>query len=174
MSERLFFALWPPASVRAALAAGQRALGLPPARLTPPERLHMTLAFLGPVPAERREAARSAAAACRSPGFDMTIDQVGYWRRRGLVWLAPSAAPAALSRLADLLTAALAEAGFVLEARAFHPHVTVARRVTPASALSIAAPLRWAVRDFVLVASHDSARGVDYDVLERWPLDEPT
>lgn len=173
MSERLFFALWPPAPVRAALAAGQRALGLPPARLTPPERLHMTLAFLGPVPSERRAAARAVAASCAPPGFEMTIDRVGHWRRRGLVWLAPSAPPAALNGLAGALAMALADAGFALEARAFHPHVTVARGVTPAGALNIAAPLTWAVPDFVLVASRDSARGVDYEVLERWSLDDP-
>ena len=41
---RLFYALWPDAAARAALAAWQASLGGAPTR---PDKLHLTLAFLG-------------------------------------------------------------------------------------------------------------------------------
>jgi 2'-5' RNA ligase len=49
------------------------------------------------------------------------------------------------------------------------PHVTLLRN-TAGGALPECDPVRWPVRDFVLVASRTDADGAHYEVIRRWPL----
>ena len=55
-SLRLFVAVYPPASVAAALREGLAGLELPDQRLVPREQIHMTLHFIGDTPADEVEA----------------------------------------------------------------------------------------------------------------------
>ncbi len=66
----------------------------------------------------------------------------------------------------------LAAAGFPVEERPHFPHVTLARNARCTSLPSLAAPIRWPVREFALVASSLSPGGASYSVLARWPLIE--
>ena len=128
---RLFVAVTPDDAMRRAVLQVQRSLaaGLTRGSLTRAENLHLTMAFLGETPPERVEAARRAMRAAAGVPFSASLSQVGRFRGRGdeLVWLGLAHTPERMAQ-AERLAQALRAEGFGLEARAFTPHLTLARR----------------------------------------------
>lgn len=122
---RLFAAIPLTEPVRAHLAAVQTQLrGRGRGSLPVPENFHLTLAFLGET--SRETAARAALETLRGAGaFSLTVADLG---RFGDVWWAGVRPCPALDALALGLQAALRREGFVLEDRAWKPHITLARR----------------------------------------------
>ncbi len=177
-SQRLFFALWPPAELATALsgiaAAATRRFGGQPSRR---ESLHLTLAFLGDVPFDAMPALLAAARQVAAPPFHLQIDRLGFWRHNCLLWAGCAPTPA-LQTLAAELGSALAAAGQPLpeRQRAFAPHLTLARKLPAAtSAAEVAShPCTglpaWPCTRFVLVASQLSAAGSVYRPLAEFPL----
>ena len=168
---RLFFAAWPPGRVANALykwakAASDETGG----RVTTAETIHLTLAFLGEVAAERATAAIKAARQVRGTAHRLPIEQARYWRHNRIVWVGPNETPPALAALAAELKSALAQAGFELERRAFEAHVTLIRKGREPRMLPALPEIDWPVGEFVLVRSRLSNEGSSYEVLERFPL----
>lgn len=174
--QRLFFALWPDAETQNALAEHARqALDRRRARRMPAENLHITLAFLGEVDAATRACAEAAAARVAAEPFELSIDRLGYWPRKGLLWAGPSTTPPALERLAaDLGEVLAADCGFEREQRAFKAHLTLARKVPKMPPRMAIEPVDWAVERFVLVASETGPEGATYTVVGEWPLTQDT
>jgi len=170
---RLFFALWPDAATRSALAATadrlKKACG---GRSPPAENLHLTLAFLGNVAANRLPELRVVADAVTAEPFELDLVRVGYWRAQRLAWAAPLNCPPALTALHDQLMDALRLHGFHTERRAFKPHVTLLRdAVTPPPSSNDSMMMsRWTVREFVLACSEPGPKGVRYRLMDVWPL----
>lgn len=175
MSARLFAAADLPEDVRAALASWAAAVldGRPELRAVPAANLHLTLVFLG----DRDEAELDALGAlvvaqARGP-VEVELS--------GALWLAPRRphvltvalvdVEGALAALQARVLAALVQgAGHEPEARAFRPHVTVARvrrgaRVRP---VELPAPprARFALPSLTLYRS----RAGRYEPLARAPL----
>ncbi|MBK7081478.1 MAG: RNA 2',3'-cyclic phosphodiesterase [Betaproteobacteria bacterium] len=170
---RFFYAVWPDATARSALAAAAadaaRRTGGRPTRTA---NLHLTLAFVGAVPAERMDTLRTvgvAAAAAAAP-CTFCLDHSGTFRDTGTLWLGASTAPPALVGLASALGERLGEAGLRVERRAFRPHVTIVRRCSQPLAGELPAPIRWAIDMLTLVTSELRVDGPRYAVVERWPL----
>ena len=154
---RLFLALWPDEPTLQALGHARDGWQWPPgAALVPPDRLHVTLHFLGAVPLDRLPALRGALVVPGAP-CTLAFDQAEVWPR-GLAVLAASAVPPALAALHGRLAQALAQQGLPVEARPWRPHVTLARRA--AGAVPPAGPvgLRWPVRGHALVQSQGGYR----------------
>lgn len=168
--QRLFFALWPDADVRAALAAVARGCGHGRERILVPANLHLTLAFVGNVTADQRACMEAAAATVNGRSFAVTLDQLGFWPRPRVLWAGVEAVPAALEELVADLNSALAICGYQPETRPFRAHVTLARKVSRPPRQIAIAPIRWTVRDFCLAQSVSGERGSEYRVLGRWPL----
>jgi len=79
---RVFFALWPDSALQTALHNLGNALNPDcGGRAVRPETIHLTLAFIAALPADRIEALYAAAARVDTPAFDWQVDQLGYWRR---------------------------------------------------------------------------------------------
>ncbi|MFT3914101.1 MAG: RNA 2',3'-cyclic phosphodiesterase [Anaeromyxobacteraceae bacterium] len=192
-TRRLFVALRPPAPVLEAAAARVAALrgAAGPAaadvRWVAPGNVHLTLRFLGGVPAGRvpdvEAAVRGAAAAAAR--FTLALGGPGAFpsaRRPRVLWLGVGGEVAALSALAADLGRHLAPLGFPPEERAFSPHLTVGRARDPRGAPRLAgalagadgaAPVPWAVDFIALVESHLSPAGPRYEDLLRAPLATP-
>lgn len=166
---RLFFALWPGEAARGALAALARETARDcGGRAVAGNRLHLTLAFLGEVPAGRVGAVRGAAAAVSAAAFDLVLDRAGSFARAGVAWAGVEPPPPALATLQADLAGRLAAAGFLLERRPFAAHLTLARRVArPVEGRAIA-PVGWRVWDFALVETKPGDGR--YETIERWPL----
>jgi 2'-5' RNA ligase len=176
-----FFALLPPPGVRDALAAIAQAL--PAAvggRPEPAHRLHLTLLFLGPLPAaEHDDALRAAGHASRtaSTPFEVELDHLGRFARSDAVWAGPSSAPApGLRALHAALRRACAGVPVARPPGRFSPHVTLLRRAgrdaePPGDPVG---PLRWRAERFVLLRTDPSPTGRHYVPIGEWPICGPS
>lgn len=166
---RLFFALWPPPSVRNELVRMGKAGGVRRGRAVPPDRLHLTLVFLGETPAAQLDRVKTIARSLTAPGFELSLDRVGvFGRDAGCGWLGPTQCPRALQALQAGLQDALYAGGWCQDMRAFVPHVTL-RRGGPVA--EPGRPIHWRVDDFVLAESRRQGGRLRYHLLERYPLD---
>lgn len=169
--HRLFFALWPDAAVRARIdAAATHAFAdasAARARQVRAERLHLTLHFLGAVPAPALDTALAAGGAVEAARFELVLDRAGGFARARVAWLGTSDVPDALIALHARLGEALVARGLPVESRAFTPHVTVRRSVRGAVAEATIEPIAWPVEAFVLI---DSRADRGYVEVGRWRL----
>lgn len=168
---RVFFALWPDAPLRAMLhaTAGRlhKALG---GRRMRPETLHLTLVFIGDLAAARLPELLELAARIRVPACDIAFDRVDCWRRNHIAHLGVSQVPPPLGELVRQLEAGLEGRGVAFDQRAYVPHVTLLRNAECAKENPASEPIRWPMRDFVLVTSSLRSEGAQYVELGRWPL----
>jgi 2'-5' RNA ligase len=161
-NQRLFLALWPDAQARAALAASRDAWQWPRgAAVVRTEKLHVTLHFIGPVPAGRVDELRGRLALPVAP-FELVLNTPRLWHG-GLAVLEADAPPPELLDLHVRLGLALDALELPVEQRAYRPHVTFARKARGA-VVPATTPVRWVVRDHALVLS----AGGQYTVLERY------
>jgi RNA 2',3'-cyclic 3'-phosphodiesterase len=167
---RLFVGVYPSAAALADLAAlvSRLALGQPAQpgrsrRLAPPDRWHLTLAFLGEVPDRRLD---DAVAAVRAAGADLagpTLRIAGGGRfgrgRFTTVWAGVDGDAAAV---AHAVRTRLRRARLPYDRKPFTPHLTLARpgdRLTPDEVSADLAALRayegpqWTVESVRLVRS---------------------
>jgi 2'-5' RNA ligase len=168
--HRLFFALQPPATVLASLLAAvaqvQAERG-PGGRPVPPDKLHLTLAFLGDCDDDASRRALEAGAMVEAPAFIFTLDQATSFAARQPPWVFTAAAGPFAGLRSSLLRNLHAQGLHADdEGRDFVPHVTWRRNARQRLAPTAIAPVPWPARDFVL---YDSREGL-YDVLARWPL----
>jgi len=166
---RLFFALWPDDEAARALEVLALALAdVAGGKAVPREKIHMTLAFLGEVGEERLADALSAGAHAHAARFQLSLDEVGSFRRAGVGWAGCSRPPPELGALQGRLADRLAARGFMLEERAFAPHVTLARRIAKAVPPARTDPIAWRADAMTLVRSETGTGR--YVVMESWPL----
>lgn len=168
--RRLYFALWPEDALRAAIVrVAAPAVAAVGGRAEPPANLHVTLAFLGGVPASRCADAIVAAQRVTAGRGTQTFDRVLTWGRAGPLVLEATRVEPALAALEAALRNSLLAADFALDRRDFRPHITLARaparRAPPAPA-----NVTWPYRDFVLVESRTGPAGSRYAVVETFPL----
>jgi 2'-5' RNA ligase len=170
-ARRVFFALWPQAGVREAL--DQAALGWLGKRIKrmPAEKLHLTLAYAGPVSPATYQCLEVAAAAVQSPPFALAIDRIGHWPRPRILWAGPQHTPPALWSLVGQLRAVLAQCGIPPETRPYQAHITIARKLSRAQALAEIEPIDWSISQFSLVESVTDPAGVRYQLLRSWELE---
>lgn len=152
-ARRLFIALWPDDPVRQALFHWQ--VHNLPADLRWQHRadLHLTLHFLGQVEAARVEALRRLVLETQWPAFALVLDRIGHWPRPQVLWAGAAEVPEALAELHRTLGERLRGLGHSPEARAFRPHVTLARRARVMPAVGPLAPVAWSVAELTLVES---------------------
>lgn len=168
---RLFFALWPSPPVRAAITdrvamvtAGERG------RTVPSANLHLTLAFLGVLAADRRACIEARMSAESLPEFSLVFDRVDYWRRSGIVSFTPSQDAPGLSLLVAALRRGSAACGLVQEVRPYRAHLTVMRKAHRSPRERRIEPMEWVVTEFCLVESRLGGESARYSVARRWAL----
>ncbi len=135
---RLFAAAALPRALADEAARWTAALAADPAtgrgvRWVRSEGLHLTLHFFGEVPeGERaRVSAALAAGVAAAPGtFDLVLEGLGAFpsaARPRVIWLGAGEGAARLVRLQAAVSAAVSAEGFPVDARPFHPHLTLGR-----------------------------------------------
>ena len=158
---RLFVSVRPSPTAVAHLQAALRG-----ARTSNPEQWHVTLAFLGDVPAaEPLYDGLRAVAALHDP-FPLQLSGSGAFGRRA-TWAGVAGDVASLRSLAAHVEDACRDAGVQLEPRAYRPHLTVGR-VDPQVLASYEGPV-WQVAEVELVRSVLGQRAV-HTVLATFPL----
>lgn len=167
---RLFLAINLPAEVRqrAADAAAPMRDAVPGIAWVPPEKLHLTLRFLGEQPdavAPELDRLVHDVAAAHS-AFSIGLRGIGGFptlRRARVVWMGVQPEPR-LELLHHDIELACAAIGFELEGRPFRPHVTLGRVRAPLDAERVdrlrAAARTIRYRDEFLVQSIESMQSV--------------
>ena len=184
-TKRLFVAIDPPPNVRDRVrAALPRARALAPrARWVDPDRMHVTLAFLGDVAVteiDHLTAAIGEIAMQRAP-IDLSFTGVGTFGggRPRVLWIGVAGEIEALDEAHRDLGIALAPFGYEHDHPTLTAHMTLARagdRAGDPSLLACARALEGEgfgqarVDAMVLYASKPSARGAEYTTLARLPL----
>lgn len=169
---RVFFALWPDEATanrlhRVAVDAQTRFGG----RVMRHDTLHLTVAFVGAIERERVADLIAAGNRVAPPFFELSIDLVGEWQRKNLVWAGLSQPVPALSAFVASLRQELLGAECVFEDHSFVPHVTLLRNATcERGRTPISPPVRWRCHDFVLVESQTRPEGAHYAELARWRM----
>lgn len=178
---RLFVAIDLPPSVRDRLAG--MGGGVPNARWVPPEKMHLTLRFIGEVENGLAQDIDTALTKLHAPGFDIELDGVGFFGKASaarVLWAGVRRSEPLL-RLQTKVEAALWDAGVPAEGRKFSPHVTLARmRRAPAARLQhfvadhaafLSGPIP--VDHITLYSSFRAASGPVYQAEAEYPLDPP-
>jgi len=149
------------------------------ARYEAPEKLHVTVAFLGWVDPEQIEAIRAALerAAQSSPPFEMTMDKLGAFpheRRPRVVWLGSRSQSACFKNLARTARTEFESLGFSFDKGAL-AHVTLARVKGGDAHLPTLeiAPMRVEVGALTLFESIPAERTTRYEVRAQYPLKPP-
>jgi 2'-5' RNA ligase len=187
---RLFVALEIPEAVRRELARRVAALRdrLPRARWVEPEKVHLTLLFLGQIPDDQvpNLSAKLREAFAKHPPMTLRLSGGGTFppkRPARVVWVGMDAPEELAALQADAVAAvtSVGEAvGFEPETRPFTSHVTLARcepnwprdaaeKFTAAFPGEVGPPFR--VDRGVLMESKLSPRGARYSVVEVFPLE---
>lgn len=175
MASRCFVAVWPDAiaaqqldALAARLHAAQRGT-----RRMRRANLHLTLAFIGDLPAARQQQVAQALQAIDTAPFDWQIDRIGAFAGARVLW-AGSAADARLDALAAQARACLDALQVDYDRKPFVPHVTLLRDLARADAAQVNAaletPVRWPVTKAVLLRSVSDAGGVRYVDVPAAPL----
>jgi 2'-5' RNA ligase len=175
---RLFSAIYPPPSVQRDVDATVRlAPGGPRLRWTAADKLHLTLVFLGDVPASReREVIASADAAAAAVGrFEVRLNGLGAFpdlSRPRVLFVRVREGGDALVELWRRQVEALPQDLRPHDGRELHPHLTLARPKKPVAAgelKRLAEELecwqwRFEADELRLVQSRLSVRGARYEV----------
>jgi 2'-5' RNA ligase len=172
--RRLYFAVWPDARVRESLVRIASHSLKRRGRAVPAENLHITLAFLGAVTAERQRCMEVAADELAADAFKLVFTHLGYWQRPRVIWSGCEATPEALLALVGGLRAGMLRCGLEPETRPYRAHMTLARKASVAPTFGVGHdPVEWRVRDFHLVESKTLSSGARYEKLRTWSLAEP-
>jgi 2'-5' RNA ligase len=145
--------------------------------------LHLTLKFLGDVPFTKVEQLSTAAAiaASKVAPFEIVVEGCGSFPVRGqprVLWVGIDDPSGKLSELNHALEDECANAGFAREARAFHPHLTIARIRQPQGSRQLAelhkevsfGANRARVSELVIVRSELRSEGSLHTIIGRHGL----
>jgi 2'-5' RNA ligase len=178
-APRLFVALRPTAPARAALTGLME--GLDGVRWTPPEQLHLTLRFIGPVDEPARERIESALARVAVRRFLLDLEGVRGFPPRGtpaILWAGVGRGHPLLHQLRQQVDDQLLTTTMAIALRPFEPHLTFAR-VREAAPVAVSHWLKrhhefagptWPVDAFHLMASEPRPGGSAYRVLRSYAL----
>jgi 2'-5' RNA ligase len=163
---RCFVALQPDDAARQRLdaIAGEWQARLPAARRMRGDNLHLTLAFIGALEADRAGEVAARLAALPQAPVDWTLGAVGAFGGARVLWAGGS--DAQLDALAARVRALLDELGVRFDRKPFVAHVTLLRKL-PREAVreadgAIEPPLRWHAGAAVLLQSLTGAEGTRY------------
>jgi 2'-5' RNA ligase len=148
-----------------------------------PENVHLTLKFLGEILQNRTgDLAQAAAGAVAgfSP-FEILIKDTGSFPKHGtprVFWIGVDDYSGQLAQLQAKLDEECLRLGFEKEARAFNPHLTIARGRKPQGARALAnahkemgfASTKVCVNELSVIRSELSSKGSNYTTISRHAL----
>ncbi|MGL4239194.1 RNA 2',3'-cyclic phosphodiesterase [Tabrizicola sp.] len=177
---RAFIGIDLPQAVRGALQVQQFLMPLP--RKVEPEKLHLTLVFLGDCPELALDAAHEGFEALRETGFALALQGLGLFGKDKphSAWAGVAPSPE-LMHLQTKVETIARRAGCPIDTRKFVPHVTLGHFPPPPlpetaqleRAVAMGAGFRtepWPVTELTLWRSHLASKGSHYEVLTRYPL----
>jgi 2'-5' RNA ligase len=174
---RLFAAIEIPENVRLQLSLLQG--GIPGARWSPLENMHLTLRFIGEVDQTVARDIDDVLVDIRARSFTLALKGVGeFGRKEGRALWAGISNGEALQHLAAKIESALQRMGLPAETRKYSPHVTLARlKDVPISEIQAFLTTHamfkspsFEVGQFALFSSQQTTKGSRYRTESVYPL----
>ena len=174
---RTFVAVFPPRRVREELSRAARDLPASKGfRLIGPEKLHLTLKFLGDVAEDDLRRVEQALEPLREGHAPFEVSTSGFGTfpsesKARILWAGVGEGSESLRAMAQHVEDLLELAGFDREKRPYVPHLTLGRARGRGAKLdaNVSPPaLRFTVSTVYLVESVPGAGGVTYSVLETY------
>ncbi|MDF1683408.1 MAG: RNA 2',3'-cyclic phosphodiesterase [Legionellaceae bacterium] len=139
---------------------------------TPPENLHLTLAYLGRLHTAELNNLTNLKSPCPIAPFELIISDVKHWSEINISYLAPSLSSEPLEKLHAFLNQHIVQQGLKPERRAFVPHITITRDDSHGLKSHKIKPVPWFIHELCLVQSPPRApqASSDYTIIQRWPM----
>lgn len=134
--------------------------------------IHLTLAFLGNIFLNRIDVLRKIMQTLTAQAFDLTFDEICYWKHHQVIFARPERSPPELLSLVSLLKTALGTTGFGFDNRTYKPHITLIRKTNPVTVTRLNEPVHWYVSEWSLLQSRQIGYGVEYVPLCLQPLEQ--
>jgi 2'-5' RNA ligase len=174
---RLFFAVQPTPEQNTALHVHVAPLiAQLEAQEVPALNLHATLCFIGAIEDERLDALRAAAASLRGRPVRLRFDALEYWETPKILCATASRDSSEASELAIALGEVAVAAGFAPDIKPFRAHLTLARKIAAAKAVTVPLPLPLVpptvlrAEKFVLMSSRREGAMSIYSAVDSWAL----
>jgi len=167
--KRLFFALWPDEDAKAKIDRLNQSLTCERLKKFRPDNLHVTLAFMGNVDGITEQSIRQHISYITAKPISIIFDQLTSWSNARILCLTSTKQPQQIIDLVEQLKIVIGQHGVQLDSRPYIAHVTLARNARPNPTIMLK-PISYHAINFCLVESVSTADGVDYRVLESWPL----
>ncbi len=139
-------------------------------RNIPPSNFHITLHFIGSVTDDVKDCLHQSAQSVIFKPFDISLNHFGFFSKAKIFWMAAQVLPLELKRLHQNLGEALSACDFQIDPRPYSPHVSLLRKARETTINYSDFSIDWHVDEFVLVESVSTTGGVDYKVIEKYPL----
>jgi 2'-5' RNA ligase len=153
-----------------------------PASWSRAENVHLTLKFVGEISAGRiNNLSQAAASVAAFSSFEIGIGDTGAFPKHGtprVLWIGVNDHTGKLAELQTKLEDECLRFGFQKEARAFNPHLTIARLRKPQGVRALAlahkelgfASTEVSVRELTVIRSELSSKGSNYTAISRHAL----
>jgi 2'-5' RNA ligase len=173
---RLFFAIELPQAVKDQLELLQQTHSPFSGRAVKPHNFHITLQFLGAVD---RSTIHDLADSIESPQikpFNLNIERFAYYPKTEIGCVEINQGQQQLKSLKKYINSSLSQAGFhfAKDKHEFRPHVTLSRECQPLGDIQKILDISFKAESFCLMESIQNEKGVYYEVLEEWPIYEPS
>lgn len=171
---RMFFGLWPDAATRATFAGEDRTVfGGNGGRMVSPEDFHVTIRYLGEVPAPLIASVEDIGAkAARTVGPTMVeFDAVEWWKEAKVLVRVAKTLPQPLFQLDQALQIGLKSVGVALDPKPLKLHLTIVRNIPPyPTGVGPSVPMAWDADSLALIEGSSDPGGPRYRVRKQWKL----
>jgi 2'-5' RNA ligase len=140
-------------------------------KLVPAANFHITLCFLGQVSDKTLDILCSQMDNVESGRISVDLDQMGYWAKPKILFLAPSRVPANLSILAKVTEKIANHCQIDMRQGEYKPHITIARGLKNNPPCELFKPNVSCDFDHIhLFESVSGKHGVRYPIRKSWSL----
>ena len=170
--RRLFFALWPDDNTRQAITTTFKRLSadLSNGHIIQPANLHLTLHFIGNTSETKMHCLARQAEKVRVNKFTVTLNHYGYFKKPEIIWMGLKQKPPSLEELYRKLAREFAECDYHPDNRDYSPHISLIRKIARPDKLDEFEPIKWQIKEFVLVESLTKNNPIEYSVIQQYPL----
>lgn len=164
--HRVFFALYPDNQIRDQLSNLTHRIS--EQNCVKPANLHLTLHFIGHT--GDLNCLIKQATEIRCNPFELCINQFGIFNRAKVLWAGPKECPGELSQLANDCFYVTTQCGIDNNVEQFKPHISLIQRIKSFPDLADFEPIKWQINKFCLMLSEPDDNGVQYSLVETFPL----
>ncbi len=166
--SRYFFALVPSHTLAQALFKQALELFDDTSSLTPKNRLHLTLVFLGEMSVTQREELISQANIISHQTFELEIDRAESFEHSEVSFFTTSHTPEVLQKLSEQLRQLAKSLAIAISEKPFIPHMTIRRGLPLAEKRPLNKTIKWQVDTFYLLKCTPKSQDKGYEVIAKF------